>query len=312
MVVYDPRLRALFEGVVASANEPAVYRSFQILFEDLLPLRITGRMIFGRLFTLLQEKYFQPQQAETERIVQALGDQQGSPGVSEEDVHHSRRLFLRIVEYCQQQQQDTEKTTNPSQESVLLQLSKQHLLDLGIINRIGTSLLRDIDNDDALVDALLGQPEQQQQQQKLAVDFETFFLFLSTNNNNNNEKDSSAASEHPYASARTVLERIADTLPPTNDQVIRFDAKRQKHVERYDFMVDSFKEWKDLVIDPSSSSDKESSRRLDVLMGCFVGAENPRVVQALQIVYVDYSALRVAGNLIFKIMSTLIRSRAKR
>ena len=45
----NPRLRALYDGVVASAYEPAVYRSFEVLFEDLGPLRVAGRMIFGKL-----------------------------------------------------------------------------------------------------------------------------------------------------------------------------------------------------------------------------------------------------------------------
>ena len=45
---------------------------------------------------------------------------------------------------------------------------------------------------------------------------------------------------------------------------------------------------------------------LDILRGCFVGSRNDRVVAALKIVYMDYAALRLAGDLIFKLMSKIV------
>ena len=39
------------------------------------------------------------------------------------------------------------------------------------------------------------------------------------------------------------------------------------------------------------------SRMLDVLRGCFVGDRNEKIVSALKIVYLDYSALRIGGDL---------------
>jgi len=46
---------------------------------------------------------------------------------------------------------------------------------------------------------------------------------------------------------------------------------------------------------------------LDILRGCFAGARDAKVVAALKIVYMDYTALRLAGDLIFKLMSQTIR-----
>jgi hypothetical protein len=51
---------------------------------------------------------------------------------------------------------------------------------------------------------------------------------------------------------------------------------------------------------------------MDVIRGCFVGAENEAVVSALKIVYVDYSALRVAGDLIFGIVSSFMNGQKSR
>jgi hypothetical protein len=82
------------------------------------------------------------------------------------------------------------------------------------------------------------------------------------------------------------------------------DAKHQKYSERYDEMIQAFAKWESQMIDTSGEG-----RQLDVLRGCFVGAKNEYVLEALRIVYVDYPPLRVAGNLIFKLMSALIQSR---
>ena len=68
-------------------------------------------------------------------------------------------------------------------------------------------------------------------------------------------------------------------------------------------MVNKFKEWEDFV-------PKGEGRRLDILRGCFVGAENEKVVKALKIVYVDYSALRMAGDLIFSLMTALVSGKS--
>ena len=47
--IRDPRLRTVFEGVIASVHVQPVYRAFEVLFEDLVPLRIAGRIIFKKL-----------------------------------------------------------------------------------------------------------------------------------------------------------------------------------------------------------------------------------------------------------------------
>jgi hypothetical protein len=75
--------------------------------------------------------------------------------------------------------------------------------------------------------------------------------------------------------------------------------RRQKFNERYDDMIVNFSKWKPLI--PSGDG-----RRLQILKGCFVGSENPSVVEALRVIYVDYAALRLSGDWIFKVVSALM------
>jgi hypothetical protein len=80
------------------------------------------------------------------------------------------------------------------------------------------------------------------------------------------------------------------------------DEKRLRFSERYDEMLSQFMEWEDVMPDGEG-------RRMDVVRGCFIGARNPPVVEALRVVYVDFSPLRVAGDIIFKLVSGVMRAR---
>jgi hypothetical protein len=51
----DPRWHALVEGACAGAVELAVYRAFEVLFVNLVPLRIAGRLIFGKVEQIVIE-----------------------------------------------------------------------------------------------------------------------------------------------------------------------------------------------------------------------------------------------------------------
>jgi hypothetical protein len=106
-----------------------------------------------------------------------------------------------------------------------------------------------------------------------------------------------------------VMQRIMWDLkqyPPTADPTA-MDEKRQRFSERYDEMLSQFMEWEDVMPEGEASS-----RRMDVVRGCFIGARNPPVVDALRVVYVDYSPLRVAGDIIFKLVSGVMRARQQR
>jgi hypothetical protein len=83
------------------------------------------------------------------------------------------------------------------------------------------------------------------------------------------------------------------------------DRRRVKYNQRYDDMIVKFGEWKAFIPDGEG-------RRLDILRGCFVGSENPKVVDALRVIYTDYTALRLSGDWIYKVVSTIMGATQRR
>ena len=79
--------------------------------------------------------------------------------------------------------------------------------------------------------------------------------------------------------------------------------KIDRYAKRFDNMCKEFDSWDSA---DSSSKAKSSNPRLAlVLDGCFAGSRNPPVVYALKILYIDFRPLRMAGDLIFKMMRKL-------
>jgi hypothetical protein len=89
--------------------------------------------------------------------------------------------------------------------------------------------------------------------------------------------------------------------------------KRARWSDRFDEYVSTFQLWERQFLSNDESGDGDridvnidvegrKSRRFEILRGCFVGARNERNVAALKIVYMDYAALRIGGDLIFQLM----------
>lgn len=80
--------------------------------------------------------------------------------------------------------------------------------------------------------------------------------------------------------------------------------KVDRYSQRFDNMCDEFDSWES--DDATTSSKAEKNPRMGlVLEGCFAGSKNPPVVDALKILYIDFRPLRMAGDLIFKMMRKL-------
>ena len=95
--------------------------------------------------------------------------------------------------------------------------------------------------------------------------------------------------------------------------------KRRRFSDRFDEFVSTFQLWETKFLQhnkvDSASNDndvkteelqqEQTTRRFEILKGCFVGARNERNVAALKIVYMDYAALRFGGDMIFQLMSKI-------
>jgi hypothetical protein len=91
----------------------------------------------------------------------------------------------------------------------------------------------------------------------------------------------------------------------TNNNMPMEKNKADKYSKRFDAMCEEFGTWDNG--DSSSKAEARNPRLALVLEGCFAGAKQQPVVDALKILYVDFRVLRMAGDLIFKMMRKLAR-----
>lgn len=259
--VLDPRTRTLFEGVAASANDYPVYRAFEVLYQDILPLRVAGRVIFERLQGILGR-------ALRDRDVQVHAAVEHT-GLDQDTI---KDAWYRFV-------------------GVSLQLNgKPYLTKNQLANSTLASICTNVIGND--VDDLL-----------------CYFLnehvdFTALVNGLQNCVEELCCIEQCNPTA--VLFHVTEELEKleSKEEAPKLSARKISYSAKYDRMVEAFIGWKDRIPDIDNAND--TSRRLDVVRGCFVGAENEKVVNALRIVYVDYSALRMAGDLIFGIVSSIM------
>lgn len=264
MAISDPRQRALFEGIAASAVCVPVYRAFEILFEDLAPLRLAGRVVFRRLSQFMTESLKQ-KHVELEFIL-------NTTGVLRSDVRQLEEIRLMFV-------------STASQWNGAPHLTLEQVADSGILTMAATQVLGFETLDD-----LLNQLDADQDGKLTFVELMTGLWKCS---------EQFCGIEH--CNPQAVLHNL---LLELNERPIQMNPDmrlNKKFSDRYDDMVTSFVQWEHLLPEPKP----DESRRMQVIRGCFVGAKVPEVVNALRIVYCDYAGLRVAGDIIFK----LVRSR---
>jgi hypothetical protein len=226
--------------------------------------------IGGRLIYVQLKQAMLEAQLEREEEVNSLKE---ATGLSREEIEANRIAWLQMAVH--------------HEDDKAAQLSIQQLVDFGLAETLA-EVLGHNDFEDWLEGL----------NQNFTNDKLTFCELMIALQN------CSVDSLQPECNPGMVLSEVAKRLKPVQDP-LNSDSlceKKKRYVNRYDEMVDLFLEWKYLV--PA----EKQSRKFDVLRGCFKGAESEEIVNALRIVYVDYSALRFAGDLIFKIMKTVVGS----
>eukprot|EP00980_Cylindrotheca_fusiformis_P007103 scaffold1489_cov194-Cylindrotheca_fusiformis.AAC.13 len=232
--IVDPRVRAIYEGIAASYYEPAVYRAFEVLYEDYAPLRFAGRIVYRKLRENMEEskKYRESQiEAVLSKTDLSLGE--------------AKSCWAAFALVAQDRKLSLEKL-----RGVLL-------------------------NDEVELDS------------NGSLTFEEL------------------AVAYNHSNPKSLANVLQDVYAATSSENNAVDEKRAKHNQRYDYMLAQFALWKDYI-------PRGESRRLDILRGCFVGSENPKVVEALRVIYVDHRALRMSGNWIFNVVSTVMGATMRR
>ena len=268
MSLQDERVRMIFEGVASSAHEPAVYRAFEVLFEDLYPLRVAARVIYKKLCVLIEESRAL-REHEVETLVRATG-------IDRVEVEACRLAFVTAAFRINQG----------------AFLTKAQVISAGLLEEIKQFVQP-------------GPAELLMQEFDLAADGKiTFVDFMLGLNRCVTQECSVERQCDTLLLLQTVMHSIEETTTtgPYFEEAV--DAKKVDHGRRYDEMLDSFRDWQDLM-------PQGKGRRLDVVRGCFLGAENEKIVSALRICYCDYSGLRFAAEIIYKLVRSLMRSRKR-
>jgi hypothetical protein len=258
--VLNSRFRTVLRGIAASYYERPVYRAFEVLYEDYIPLRIAGRLVYQKLRDAMEKsKAYQLEQLEAVTT---------ATGMSFSDAKSCWSAFVRLTE---------------SQE-----LPTNRLKSL-----LGPRTFRFLDCDD--VDMAMAKMNPAG---KDSLSFGEVVCGLHLHGDTHDIVSSELLAE---TILRDAIEQMGDSLSLSFTlSSSELDKKRQQYNKRYDDMLKQFGEWKEFIPDGEG-------RRLDILRGCFVGSENEAVVEALRIIYVDYRALRLSGDWIFHVVSTLIR-----
>lgn len=271
--IVDPKMRLLFEGIAASASSVPVYRAFEVLFEDLLPLRLAGRVLFRKL-----RKYMDRSVAALAEDIAIVSERTGLATKQECDqLEELRLLFL----------------TTASKLNKNDRLSSDQLKETGILSDVATRVLAF-----ESLDELIAHIDSEGNGKLGFVELVTGLWDCALEVCGIEECDPRKVLFQVLLDLnRSITSGEIDPAESTKDQQNR---------RKYDDMVTAFIEWKEFL--PGEPSGETESRRMEIVRGCFVGAEIPGVVNALRIVYMDYRPLRFAGDIIFSLVSSRINN----
>ena len=278
--IADPRKRAVVDGVVANANSPPIYRAFEILFEDLLPLRLAGRLIFARLREFMAESIRQ-RESDVQTVLNVTG-------LMDKDEREIQEIRLMFVSTASQLNHDSYLTLEQLKETGMITSTATHVLGFDTVDQLLERLDTEKTGKLNFVQLMVG-------------------LWTCANDICGLERC------NPRVVLHNLIVELDENLPSLTagaehlqrgSSVENSSDKTERFARRYNEMVASFIEWKDLL--PPHGDDSVESRPMQVVRGCFVGAENEKVVDALRICYVEYTGLRIAGDVIFKLASSVL------
>lgn len=276
-------MRTLLRGVRAAADDTAVRTAFATLYEDFGPVRFGGDLIFRQLA--------KASVVASERVSALPAAEDLS--VSEDErlaaLSRARRLFELLDADGSGKLEPAELRSAPE----LLELLREP---------------GDADEDGMLARIMAADEN---------ADGELSFVEFARGNMNR------------LAAADELPERAGEGAAPG-----RQVARQAKLDARFDEMVIEFAEWEALCTgeieceldDPdgagaggspsggaAGSAGPAGEGRLErVLNGCFQGAKIPELVDALRLVYTQYAALRIGGDLVYKLMSKTMNQKKRR
>ena len=331
------RYRTIYSGVQAAALDTEVLRAFTILFEDYIPIRLAGRRIYRHLHNVMEEVRAE-RRGEMERARELCpdwdcivkGDDDDDDGGGTNVLEYARRVWNTLMDEALLLEHSLESNLE-GQEGVV---SVPQLLDLGVDQvLIQEGILENVAQLETIVretaleeEMVVMQHHGHKEGEYLEMTFPMFMNVIYRCN----ASVSTLKQTHDGSYILAVLRKIEQKVLEHRIAVGGVDdeddissllaakavhsgssarcAKREKFSNRFDEYVSTFQLWErkfNSGDDIDNQQPHTQSRRFEILRGCFVGARNRRNVAALKIVYMDYAALRIGGDLIFQLMSKL-------
>ena len=284
----NERLRKLVSGGKDALLEPQVLRAFEVLYEDYFPFRFGGDILFNLLEKSISERKTYNQGPALALEGTTVGNS-SSPRTIIEDV--KTKLIAQVLELSKEERSidDCADSLFPDidangdglisldefkewVESVIVTDYDRFLNTEAQATDIPGTIFREVDSDGSGT-----------------ISLDEFKLWTKGSLATSCDADSEVESVSP--------------LPPI---------RPSKHRQRYLDMVRSFTEWesrlntKGFGLSQFQGRNGKEDRIAIIIAGCFAGARNPAVVDSLGILYEDYLPLRLAGNLIFKLVEKAV------
>ena len=274
MLLENDRLKHLVFGGREALNDTFVLKSFSILYEDILPVRFGGDILFNMIEkTLHNAKLKRSPSPKSNLYIPSENFKSVGP--------NQRKIISQIMSYALPEDMqrcdslfeeiDSDKNGAISFEEFQAWVSSIEVVDVNGTSR--DSILDTLDAENLFSEVDVNSDGK--------ISFEEFKMWT-TGLRSGEECD-------PYSSAS-----IHDLPTPSPGS--------KKYRDRYLYMVQCFERWSKKFDDRGPSY----TRMNLVIKGCFEGAKNPGVVKALGILYEDYLPLRIAGDVIFKLLESKI------
>jgi hypothetical protein len=330
------RLRLVLQGMAATPLEPAVYRSLEILYQDLLPLRLAGRFIFRRLAQVM-EMCVQARKDELQELLLLSNTTTTSSSsnnllLSMSTLEMAQLAFAEwVTKLCccgdgKEGNVDQNGDMENDQEHDLV-LPTLRLLQspscARVLNDSLSGIIKSSSKEGIQHLAVLLDP-----QETGTINLPQFVHGLQQWCHENDQTLDDAALHQVSRNILLAVSSAAaaqqgnrdDSHGTTSLRVL--DPARQTYSDRFDEMLAAIREWQKTWFlndtwapsnnnnghghDDDDGTSSKTSKRWQVLKGCCVGAENEAVREALRICYVDNAASRISGNIIFALVSALI------
>jgi len=281
--------RKLFRGVLAGTADPQIRNAFGIVYRDLAPIRVAGDLLFGQLSAVASEASERasggallatdPETLAASRLLFDYFDGDGSGGLDREELLGSPAL-MALVRSDGDASDDAEAVVDRFME--LADENGDGVISfVEFANATATRpQLRSVD--DALTTALISATSGSDPKKKRGA----FGLRKSP------EERFEAMLEQCLEWEQSMgcgPDDASDTADVKEDEECAVDVQL---LER----------------EQEGEAGEDDGRLLQVLKGSLVGARCEPVVEALKMCYLDYSPLRLGGDIIFKLLTRVVKT----